>query len=380
MASITKRARRSGWLVRYRDPSGRVRNRSFRRRVDAERFASTVETELAYGTWTDPDRGKITVTEWARVWLKSKVDLRASSWTRLDSIVRTHVLPEFGDYALNRVGNSDVRRWVASMIASGYSPATVRKSFHGLSQMMRAAVSDRRIIFNPCQDVPLPAERQEEQRFLSTEEVEHLAASIDPRFRALILLAAYGGLRFGELAGLRRSRVDLLRGRVIVAETLVEVDGTLTFGTPKTKQSKRRVPLPRQVVTELDHHLAEYVVPAPDALVFLGPKGALLRRTGFSRSWWRPALERAGLGTLKFHELRHTFVALWVAAGANPKEVSIRAGHSSVAFTLDRYGHLYQDAEFEIPDRLAALLASRPARHTRAKFGKEIPGRDKDAL
>ena len=201
----------------------------------------------------------------------------------------------------------------------------------------------------------------------STEEVELLAASIDHRFRALVLLAAYGGLRFGELGGLRRSRVDLLRGRVFVAETLVEVDGALTFGAPKTKQSRRGVPLPRPIVTELEHHLAEYVAPAPDALVFTGPKGGCLRRTGFSRSWWRPALERAGLGTLKFHELRHTFVALWVAAGANPKEISIRAGHSSVAFTLDRYGHLYQDAEFEVPDRLAALLASRPARHTRAK-------------
>ena len=76
------------------------------------------------------------------------------------------------------------------MIASGYSPATVRKSFHALSEMMRAAVSDRRITFNPCLDVPLPAERQEEQRFLSTEEVELLAASIDHRFRTLVLLAA----------------------------------------------------------------------------------------------------------------------------------------------------------------------------------------------
>ena len=237
-------------------------------------FANSVETELAHGTWTDPDRGSISVAEWARVWLKSKVDLRASSRTRLDSIIRTHVLPEFGDYALNRVGNSDVRTWVASMVAFGYSPATVRKSFHALSQMMRAAVSDRRIIFMPCQDVPLPAERQEEQRFLNTEEVEHLAASIDPRFRALILLATYGGLRFGELAGLRRSRVDLLRGRVIVAETLVEVDGALTFGTSKTKQSRRRVPLPRQIVTELEDHLAEHVLPGPDALVFTGPKGA----------------------------------------------------------------------------------------------------------
>jgi integrase len=97
----------------------------------------------------------------------------------------------------------------------------------------------------------------------------------------------------------------------------------------------------------------------PDALVFMGRKGAPLRRAGFRRSYWQPATQKAELEGLKVHELRHTFVALWVAAGVNPKEVSIRAGHSSVAFTLDRYGHLYEDAGDDVPDRLDALLGAR---------------------
>jgi len=70
---------------------------------------------------------------------------------------------------------------------------------------------------------------------------------------------------------------------------------------------------------------------------------------------------------LKFHELRHTFVALWIAAGANPKEISVRAGHSSVAFTLDRYGHLYEDAEDQIPERLDALLFTQDAHQARTR-------------
>jgi integrase len=119
------------------------------------------------------------------------------------------------------------------MLDAGLSPATARKANSALNQMMRAAVADRRITFNPSQDVPLPSAASAEQRFLSRDEVETLAASIEPRFTALVLLAAYGGLCFGELAGLRRKRVDVRRGRVTVAETLTDVNGVLSFGPPQ---------------------------------------------------------------------------------------------------------------------------------------------------
>lgn len=208
-------------------------------------------------------------------------------------------------------------------------PLLEGQSFGALAQMMKAALSDRRIPFDPCQDVPLPAERHSEQS-LTAGQVDLIANEIDPRFRALVFLAAYGGLRFGELAGLRRRRVDLLRGRVVVIETLVEANGRFIFGEPKTKRSRRTVPLPRRVVVELDNHLQSYVKTTPDALVFTGQKGAPLRRAGFRRSYWQPATRKAELEGLKVHELRHTFVALWVAAGVNPKEVSVRAGHLSV--------------------------------------------------
>jgi len=118
-------------------------------------------------------------------------------------------------------------------------------------------------------------------------------------------------------------------------------------------------------------HLDRYVSADPDSLVFSVPKGGVLRRAGFRRSWWRPAIKAAGLPDLKFHELRHTFVALWVAAGADPKEVSVRAGHSSVAFTLDRYGHLYQDTEDDTPERLDALLLASLAAPPRPRRSKE---------
>ena len=348
----------------YRDATGRTRTTgTFARKGDASDAAGDEEAGIRKGSWVDPDHNRLTVAEWAESWLPTKLDMRPSSFARLEGILATHVLPAFGRVPLAGVSNLEVRRFVAGMLDKGSSPATARKTYSVLNQMMRAAVADRRIAFNPCADVPLPSAAVAEQRFLSRDEVAMLADSIDERFRALVLLAAYGGLRFGELAGLRRKRVDVLRARVTVAETLTDVSGVLRFGAPKTKRSRREVPLPRSIVRELETHLGRFVGAGADALVFTGPKGAALRRAGFRRSWWHPAVSAAGLEGFKVHELRHTFVALWVDAGANVKEVSVRAGHSSVAFTLDHYGHLYQDRSDALAERLDDLLDARVGAH-----------------
>jgi integrase len=110
------------------------------------------------------------------------------------------------------------------------------------------------------------------------------------------------------------------------------------------------------VVEELAAHLAP---PAPpDAFVFTAPKGGPLRVIAFRARIWRPATRNAELDGLRIHDLRHTAVALWIAAGANPKEVAARAGHTSVSFTLDRYGHLYPESDAALRDRLDALYSA----------------------
>jgi integrase len=192
-------------------------------------------------------------------------------------------------------------------------------------------------------------------RFLTPGEIVDLADAIKPSYRALVLVGAYGGLRIGELAGLRPERVDLLRGTVTVAEVVTEVRGTLFFGPPKTRAARRTVGLPLFVVRELEAHLAGAV---PTGHVFMAPGGGPLRVTGFRARFWVPATKAAGLKGLRIHDLRHTAVALWIAAGASPKEVAVRAGHTSVSFTLDRYGHLYPEADTTLRDRLEAMHAA----------------------
>ena len=121
------------------------------------------------------------MAEWAGPWLKTKIDLRASSRARLVGVLDTHVLPTFGANELRGITNSAVRSWVAGMIEGGSSPATARKAFDALNQMMRSARADRRVNHNPCDDVPLPSVVSREQRFLTAGEVALLADCIDPR-------------------------------------------------------------------------------------------------------------------------------------------------------------------------------------------------------
>jgi len=357
MAHIEKRTRkgRVTYRARYRDPTGREKARVFNRRVDAQRFLTEVENSKLRGTWTDPALGRVLFHEWLAEWWSTTTNLRPSTRARDEMLLRRYALPRFGDQSLAAIRQREVRAWVADL-ATDLASSTVRKTYHLLGKVLAAAVDAGMIAQSSCQRVPLPKLEREEMRFLNPAEIARLADAIRPSYRALVLVGAYGGLRIGELAGLRRGRVDLLRGMVTVAEIVTEVEGKLFFGLPKTRAGRRTVGLPRFVTLELEAHLAD---PAdPRGHVFTAPNGGPLRVTAFRARAWRPATKAVGLDGLRIHDLRHTAVALWIAAGASPKEVAALAGHTSVSFTLDRYGHLYPDSYATLRDRLDALHSS----------------------
>jgi integrase len=206
----------------------------------------------------------------------------------------------------------------------GLSSATVRKAEFALRQCLAAAMADNRLVLNPAENVALPSQQLKLPRFLSQAEVDRLADSMPDRYRALVLVGAYAGLRWGEAAGLTRRNVDILRSRIRVISTSVKVRGHVTLGQePKTRRAHgARFRSPARVMRQLEAHMAAFVAPEPDALVFTAPQGGPLRRSLFSRRVWRPAAERAGLLGVTFHGLRHSFVAILVAAGCNVREVS----------------------------------------------------------
>jgi integrase len=374
MASVRKRLTASGdtrYDVRYRTPTGSVRTKTFRRRKEADRFLTSVSADLLTGRWVDPRRSRQTLGDWWAEWWPSVVDLRASTRARDESYWRNHVEPAFGATPMACIDHQAIAAWVAELSGSGLAPATVHKAHQVLSKPLRAAVRAGRLVANQADGVPLPSVTREEMRFLSPAEVATLADAIDPRYRAFVVLGAYGGLRLGELLALRWNRVDLLRRRLEVTETTVEVRGRLTFGPPKTRAGRRRVPLPRVAVDALEAHQAAHGA-TPDRFVFPAPDGGPGRAGLFRRRFWYPAAIAAGLGRLtpdpasgrkrydglRIHDLRHTAVSLWIAAGASPKEIATRAGHTSVSVVLDRYGHLLPGSEDAVNDALDALADS----------------------
>jgi integrase len=184
-------------------------------------------------------------------------------------------------------------------------------------------------------------------RFLTADELERLAASIDARYRSLVLVAGWGGLRWGELAGLRLGDVDRDAGRVNVTGQL-STDGRTW--RPETKTAGRRsVDLPGSVMAELPD--------SGDGFVWTHPAGGPLNHSNFRRRYWLPAVDKAGLVPLRIHDLRHTAVALAVAAGAHPAEIQAQLGHTSIKTTLDEYGHILPASQRQVADRLEKVRA-----------------------
>jgi len=124
------------YRVRYRDSSGRNHSETKTRRVDANRRKAEIEHELAAGSWHDPRRGDVLLRVWVEEWLPSRHDLRPTTWARLQTTMTHQVLPEFGDSALRKISNSDVRRWVSKLLSGGLSAATTRKAVFALCQAL----------------------------------------------------------------------------------------------------------------------------------------------------------------------------------------------------------------------------------------------------
>jgi integrase len=307
------------WQARYTGPDGRERTKRFLRRVDAENWLVTNSADVAKGEWIDPDASRLLFAEWAANWSSTLVDLRPSTRQRDFDYLKRYILPSFGNLRLGEIDYLSIQKWVSQLTSAGPDPwwdlaiepnrrikpvaaSTAVKAYQILNKIMATAVRAGKIRVNPCSGVKPPRIVHREMRFLDAVQVETLASSVDPRYQALVLVAAYGGLRIGELAGLRRGRVDILNGRVDVAEVVVEVAGRLIHGLPKTKAGRRSVSLPRSVITVLNEHLSKFTPADPEAFVFSAPEGGPLRVPLWRQRFWYPAVDKAGLTPLRPHD------------------------------------------------------------------------------
>jgi integrase len=254
-----------------------------------------------------------------------------------------------GKVRLSDVSQADVQAWVTTLSTSR-SPATVRKVHRVLSLILTMAVKDGRLARNVATGVNLPRVVKAERQYLTHDEVDNLAQACATfgqetirkhrrlterrrdENRLIVLFLAYAGVRFGELAALRVGRLDFLRRRAIIAESVTLVRSELVFGTPKGHQ-RREVPIPPFLLDDLKEHVAGK---QPSDLVFTGTRsGGALRGPVFRDAAFDAAAVAIGKPGLHPHELRHTAASLAIASGADVKVVQQMLGHASAAMTLD---------------------------------------------
>lgn len=347
------------WQARITHLGRQVTIGTFATRRQASEAVATARGNVAQGRFVDPAGSRQRLGDLAESWWPSRSGHRASTQARDRMALDHDILPVLGQARLQELGHPELQAWV-NQLGTRLAPSSVRRTFTVLVQILDAAVDAGALATNPARRVRLPRLQAFEARFLDPEELEALAAAIDPRYRAMVLTMAWATLRIGEAAGLRGADVDPLHGTIRVVNNVVELSAHLHEGPPKTRAGRRTMTIPASVMSELVVHLGRH---AGRRYVFVDPnRGEPLRAEAWRRKVWDPAIATAGLAPLRPHDLKHTGVALLAAAGVDPGEIARRAGHSSVAFTYDRYGHLFPELDRQAAAKLDTVRSKWSAR------------------
>lgn len=320
---------------------------TFATKADALAWLSTVEADIHRGQWVDPGAGKMTFGEYAGTWLAQRYELRPRTVELYRSILGRHLRPTFGHVPLAQITTVVVRSWHAGVAKE--RPLVAAKSYRLLRTILNTAAADGLIVANPCTIKGAGVERTAERKIPTMETVYAIADEAGDRYRALVLTAALAGLRLGELSALTRRHVDLVHRTITVEMQAQQVAGRgRVLGPPKSKAGVRTVAVPSVLTEVLDAHLANFVGPGSEALVFTGEKGAPIVRTNWAHRFAKVA-SAAGAPGLHFHDLRHVAGTLAAATGASTTEVMARLGHSTPRAAL-----IYQHATAERDHQIAA--------------------------
>ena len=339
------------WQARYRAPDGQDHRapETFKTKTAADRWLAALETDLMRGQWIDPRAGAVLLSTYAETWLAGRADLKVRTQELYRWLLGKYVVPQLGHLRLEELTPSTVRAWHATLLRDG-SPTPTRQAYALLRAMLNTAVSDELLLRNPCLVRGAGVARSGERTTATLAQVEALAEAVPPRYRMLILLAAWSGARWGELVALSRDRLDLEQGTMRIDRQYVELeDNSLVLDTPKTAAGIRTVHIPPHLLPELRAHLEDHR--NHPTLVFTTGLGGPLSRGGF-RSTWVKAREHAGLPDFRFHDLRHTGNTLAATTGASTKELMARMGHASMRAAL-----IYQHATAERDQGIAEALS-----------------------
>lgn len=360
------------WRAMYHGPDGRryTAPKTFLTEKDARGWLSLRQAEIIRKAWVPPEADeqavpKLTFETYAKTWMAQR-DLKDRTRQHYAKLLGDHIVPTFGALPIASITADDVRAWHAKL---GAKTPTLRAHCYGLLRtIMGTALSDGKIKVNPCVIRGAgSARRVHKIRPATLDEIATIAEEMPERYRAMVLLAAWCALRFGELTELRRRDIiivdaddpDDTYGVVRVERAVVRVEQGFQITTPKSDAGRRDVEIPPHLLPAIRDHLDRFVEPDKDALLFPAAHGGHLAPASLYRQFYR-ARSVAKRDDLRWHDLRHSGAVLAAATGATLAELMARLGHSTPQAAM-RYQHAAQGRDRQIARLLSKLVAVEPS-------------------
>ena len=345
----------------YSPRDGKKISKTFRRKSDAKSWRAAAKREVDHGALRSPSER--TLREAATAWLegaergefrnRSGRPFKPATLRGYRQVLIDRLLPALGSRRLSSITTSDLQTLVDGWQREGLSASTIRNTIKPMQAIYRRARSREGLPVNPTRDLELPVPEPGEVEIVSPAAAAKLIGAVEDEERVIWATALYAGLRYGELRALRWSAVDLKTRMIAVRESWDPKAGAMD---PKTRKSRRTVPMPAVLRALLLEHRLRRGSPAPDDLVFAADGKVPFQAERLYRladQAWKSA-EIAG--RLRLHQARHTYASFMIAAGVNAKALSSFMGHASITVTFDLYGHLMPGTEAEGAALLDAFL------------------------
>jgi integrase len=325
---------------------------TFDTKLDAQAWLATVHADLVRGAWLPTD-SDITLRQYTATWLEHRT-LKDRTREHYAKLLDRHILPALGATPIRRLTPAAVREWHAKT-ATG-TPTVRAHAYMLLKTICATAVSDDLLPANPCRIRGAgQAKRVSRTEPAALDELATIVDAMPERYKLMVLLAAWCGLRFGELTELRGRDLDTKQGVIRLRRAVVWVGGKPVVTTPKSHAGTRDVNIPAGLLPAAREHLLRHGV-GRDGLLFPAARTDTHMRPATLARVFYTAREKAGRPDLRFHDLRHTGAVLAAGTGATLAELMARLGHSTPQAAM-RYQHAAKGRDAQIAAALDELLA-----------------------
>ncbi len=360
------------YRVRWRETDGRARAKTFRRKVEADRFAAMVSADIVRGHYIDPDAGKVRFDDYAAQWLAAQT-FEEGTVEMVELRFRLHVMPHLGSRNLADIQPSTIQGWLRTL--TGLSGNYQKVMYANVSSVFTAAVDDGLIPKNPCKapSVRRPKSDPRKLKPWTREQAMAVRDQLPDQYKLVVDLGIGLGLRQGEIFGLSLDDIDLNTGEIeIKRQVKLLGSNRQLFGLPKGRKI-RTVPLPDRVLELINDHVTRYpprsvTLPwdksdGPERtfdLILYSRESRALNRNYFNPKIWRPALRAAGLEAKRengCHALRHFYASTLLDAGESILALSEYLGHADPGFTLRTYTHLMPSSTERTKAAIDAMLS-----------------------